>query len=127
MGRAAMFCLALVASLLALTPARAAPTLFEECAGTVAKLKAAGIIQSLTSHGANPRGFDLLVNQTKWKMIDSATQGLIVRYAACFVAQGDATVQTSGLVHDTESNKQLGAMSLSGEYFPAPTGPGFSP
>lgn len=119
--------LILAACLLAAAPAQAAPTLFEECATTVTKLKAAGIIQSLTSHGSNPRGFDLLVNMGKWRMIDPATQGLIVRYAACFVAQGDATIQTSGLVHDTETNKQLGAMSLSGQYFPAPTGPGFSP
>ncbi len=127
MRRDAIPGLILVATLLAATPTQAAPTLFEECTTTVTKLKTAGIIQGLTSHGSNPRGFDLLVNMGKWKMIDPATQGLIVRYAACFVAQGDATIQTSGLVHDTESNKQLGAMSLSGQYFPAATGPGFSP
>jgi hypothetical protein len=127
MHRIAISGFALAACLLTVAPARAAQTLYEECASTVTKLKAAGIIQGLTSHGSNPRGFDLLVNQTKWRMIDPSTQTLIVRYAACFVAQGDATIQTSGLVHDTESNKQLGAMSLSGQYFPAPTGPGFSP
>lgn len=127
MRRDAVPGLILAVTLLAAAPVQAAPTLFEECTSTVTKLKTAGIIQSLTSHGNNPRGFDLLVNMGKWKMIDPGTQGLIVRYAACFVAQGDATIQTSGLVRDTETNKQLGAMSLSGQYFPATTGPGFSP
>lgn len=127
MRRAARQALLIVLPLLAAAPALAAPTLFEQCTSTIAKLRTAGIIQSLTSHGSNPRGFDLLVNQTKWKMIDPSTQNLIVHYAACYAVQGDASIQISGLVHDTETNKQLGAMSLSGEYFPAPSGQGLSP
>ena len=127
MRRAAIPGLIMAFAVLAISPAQAAQSLFELCNTTIVKLKGAGIIQGLTSHGSNPRGFDLLVNQGKWRMIDPSTQSTIVHYAACFIAQGDNTIQTSGLVHDTETNKQLGAMSLSGQYFPAPTGPGFSP
>ena len=127
MRRIAIMSFFITVPLLTSMPVIAAPSLFEQCAGTVAKLKTAGIIQSLTGHGSNPRGFDLLVNQGIWKIIDAGTQTLIVRYAACFIAQGDASIQISGLVHDTETNKQLGAMSLSGEYFPTAIGPGFSP
>ena len=127
MRRIAILSFFVTVALLASAQANAAPSLFEQCASTVAKLKTAGIIQSLTSHGSNPRGFDLLVNQGNWKIIDTGTQTLIVRYAACYTAQGDPSIQVSGLVHDTETNKQLGAMSLSGEYFPTTTGPGFSP
>jgi hypothetical protein len=104
-----------------------AATLSEQCATAVTKLRGAGIIDGLSVHGFNPRGFELQVNLGKWRLIDADTQSRIVHVAACYVAQGDGTLQVSGVVEDMQTGKQIGTMSLSGEYFPLATGPGFSP
>ena len=112
-----------------LVPARAlSPAdLYAQCAKAIAQLQGEGIIRGLKVHGTAPRGFDLLVNQGKWQLIDPTTQGTIVHLAACYVAQGNSAIQISGIVHDAQSNKELGAMGLSGEYFPHAQGPGLTP
>jgi hypothetical protein len=59
---------------LPVTSAGASSALFAQCTAAMVKLRSAGVVQSLTTHGNNPRGFDLLVNQTKWRMIDPTTR-----------------------------------------------------
>jgi len=128
MGRFPLLaCLALAGAINPRPAHATAAALYAECAKVVGQLQTAGIITGLRVHGNSPRGFDLLVNQGKWLLIDPSTQGTIVHFTACYVAQGDGTIQVSGIVHDGQTNKELGAMGLSGEYFPHAQGMGFSP